>query len=90
MLETKNSAPEYDQFQYSDYAEQPFSSLEEAILKAARLRDADPHRFYRVVPTDPDLTAFRVESVSKVKVYADFLGRITDRWASLISRLQRL
>ena len=71
---------DYDLFAYEDYAA-PVLSLEDAIKKANELRAEDPRNFYRVFPVDSEMTAFRVEKVSKEEVYTKFWTRFAQRVA---------
>src|SRR5579864_2995747 len=73
---------DYETFEYQRYDELPCATLGEAIRKAEELRSLNTRNFYRIVPVDSELTAFRVEAVPKIKVYTNFLSRISERWAS--------
>ena len=64
-------ATEYERFSYDEAA--PSMTLDEAVKKAAELRKADSERFHRIETNDGN--TFRVESVSRAEVYANFLAR---------------
>jgi hypothetical protein len=72
---------DYDTFDYKHFDE-PVLSLEEATRRARGLRSSDPDRIHRIVPVDPKMTGFRVESHSAEKVYAEFLTR----WSALLNK----
>lgn len=86
MPQRADATLDYELFDFKDFDEQPLG-LGDAIRKAQKLRATDPYNFYRVVPADAELTAFRVEKVSRAEVYVDFLSRIAERWANLWARL---
>jgi hypothetical protein len=65
---------DFDRFSYRHFDEQPLT-LEEAVKKSQEQKKADPLAAYRVVPTDDQMTGFRIERVSREKLYADFLKR---------------
>jgi hypothetical protein len=75
---------EYDLFDYRHADETPVP-LDEAVKKAAAMRVTDRSHFHRIVPTDADMTGFRVESVSREQAYADILARAGE----LINRIVR-
>lgn len=72
---------DYDVFEYKHFDEQGLA-LEEAVKKASQLRSSDATHFHRIIPTDSDMTSFRVESVSRDSVYSELLNR----WAELLNR----
>lgn len=74
-METLESKTDYDLFDYEN-STQPLS-LDEAIKVAGALRAADKSHGFRIVPTDEKQTGFRVEAVSRERLYADFLAMIS-------------
>ena len=72
---------EYDKFDYKHVDETPLA-LEEAVRKSQQLRRSDGAHFHRIVPTDGNMTTFRVESVPSSTVYAEMLNR----WTVLLNR----
>ena len=72
---------DYDTFQFKHFDEEPLS-LEEATRKAAQLHATNAGHFHRIVPVDPAMTGFRVESVLPASVYAEILNR----WTALMNR----
>lgn len=72
---------DYDRFEYRHF-DDPALALDEAIKIATRLRSSDAVHLHRIVPTDSDLTTYRVESISRDTLYAQMLGR----WAELLNR----
>jgi hypothetical protein len=73
---------EYDLFDYRHADETPLP-LDEAVKKATTMRATDKAHFHRIVPTDANMTGFRVDSVSKEQAYADVLARAS----ALLNRL---
>ena len=73
---------EYDTFDYKTIDEAPLS-LEDAVKKAAQLRTSDTSHFHRIVPTDPSMISFRVDSIPREAVYSEYLSR----WTGLLHRL---
>jgi hypothetical protein len=78
---TELESVDYDTFDYKHFDE-PALSLDEAVRKASQLRSSDTAHIYRIVPVDPKMTAFRVESHSLEKVYAEVLSR----WNALFTK----
>jgi hypothetical protein len=78
---------EYDQFDYRHADESPLP-LDEAVKKAAAMRATDKSHFHRIVPTDANMTGYRVESVSRERVYADVLARASDLVNRILRRAQ--
>jgi hypothetical protein len=71
---------DYDLFDY-DYEATPLR-LDEAIVKARELRSKSGGEVtYRVMPTDSKGTEFRVVSVSKEEVFANFMNKFA-HWMS--------
>jgi len=79
---------DYDRFDYR-HADEPALSLEDAIRKADALRKADRAHFHRILPTDGDMTGFRIESVGRDQVYADFVSRASDLFSRALRRRNR-
>ena len=79
---------DYDRFDYR-HADEPALSLEDAIKKVAELRRADKAHFHRILPTDGNMTAFRIDSVSRDQVYADFVTRASDLFGRALRRRKR-
>jgi len=78
---------EYDLFDYRHADETPLL-LDEAVKKAAAMRATDKAHFHRIVPTDADMTGFRVESVSREQAYADVLERASELVSRILRRAQ--
>jgi hypothetical protein len=72
---------DYDRFEYKHFDE-PSLALDEATKAATRLRGSDPTHFHRIVPSDSDMTGFRIESISRDALYTQLLSR----WAELLNR----
>ena len=73
---------DYEVFDHKQDADQALS-LEDAVKQAGRLRRIDSKHFYRVNPTDLNMTAFRVEEISKQRAYIDALAR----WSNLLNKI---
>lgn len=80
---------DYETFDYKYYDQPSFATPEEALRKAMELRATDPNNFYRIIPLNAELTAFRIEAVPKVKVYTGFLSRLNERWAGILAKWKR-
>ena len=72
---------EYDTFEFKHFDEAPLT-LEEATTKTAHLRTTDAGNFHRIVPLDPSMITFRVESVPPISAYAEAISR----WTTLMNR----
>lgn len=66
---------EVQDFEHFNYDEQPLT-LDEAIKKASKLRQADSNSFYRVRQVSDSRGTFVVKKVTKSSVYADFVARL--------------
>jgi hypothetical protein len=62
--------------------------LDEAVKKAAVMRATDKSNFHRIVPTDANMTEFRVETVSRERAYADVLARAGELVNRILRRAQ--
>ena len=80
---------DYDLFDYR-HADEPSLTLEDAMQKAAALRKVDKTHFHRIVPTDGAMTDFRIESVSRDQVFADFVTRASDLFGRALRRRRQL
>jgi len=76
---------DYDRFDYRHADETPLS-LEDAIKKVAELRRADKAHFHRILPTDGNMAGFRIASISRDQVYADFVARAGDLFGRALRR----
>jgi hypothetical protein len=76
---------DYASFDFKHFDEKPLT-LEEASRQAVAKRREHSGNVYRVVPVDPEMSGFRVESVPLEDVYAGFRVRIAERWARLLRR----
>jgi hypothetical protein len=76
---------DYDVFDYK-HADEPSLTLDEALKKAATLRNSDRSHFHRIVATDSALSGFRVASVSREEVYSDMISRAHKLFARFLNR----
>ena len=72
----------YDHFDLRHYDEEPLT-LDEASDRAAKMRKQQPEKIHRVAAANVEGDRFHVDSLSPLELYAEFLCRLSARWARM-------
>ncbi len=78
---------DYDLFDYHQ-AENKLN-LEDAATRVEELRRSRPNQFHKITPLNKEMTAFRIDSLSKEMIAAQFSSSLAEKWLRFVAKVRR-